>query len=265
MRAPGPGYMYQPEDPWLKLRDLLFECMGMVPPDQGARYATAVQIGGSNSGPSVTVRDGASRQTVLQIQQPQMMAQGCNGMATVQVFVQDGAVLNATEGNEVLRLEVSGQSGTAGGTFYVDATKGALFSVSGDNVIEVKAFLESSVAGEPLVVSREKIVQANVHWGTSMSPQGELYASSMLVIAEAGNSDWVAIPHGAKGMIVVTSDATLLSALTAEFSTTPDDAGFKYEVLDPASNGCPIVLGVNYVRFVTTGAINIGPVFQYYI
>ncbi len=171
------------------------------------------------------------------------------------------------EPNQYLVADVTYATEGRGGEFTVGLTRGTVLSVGGVDVISIKAYFQSNLLGEPLVVPFAKRVQATVTWPTSFNPK-EAKFSLPGVLAEnldgvAVPTAWFKIPRQAESMMVLTDVPTALPALVAEFSSS-DIAGTTvlYRTLDPNANGTPIEAGMEFVRFTSTTLMRVVPVFS---
>jgi len=250
-----------------QFRDLLRACLGEAPGGLGHRFASPIQQGRSNSGVPQVINSG-SPVTILNLTDGQFVKQGDNGLASIHVSIDVGEPNDIGEQvpNNVLRLLVYWQSGNAGGVAPIDATRGSMIVVGGDNVVRIEAYMESVISGAPLVIYAPVTVQANVHWEGSVNPKSAMYAPPFVTLVAATPSDWISIPNQAESMITLSPEPDLFPDLLAEFSTDETDSGIKYATRDPNANGTPIVQGVNFVRFThDTEGMTVCPVFQHYI
>jgi hypothetical protein len=228
-------------------------------------------------GPPKIVRPTADpnyKESILKIDLKTVVPLGYQGMATIHVQVQDAEIVPVETRadpppNAMLLLDLRWQSGAAGGEYTTDGTRGAVLTVGGTDTIELDARLVSSVQGEDVVAYATKRVEATVSWYTSGTKDG-MDALPMLDLAAPEppattvTSDWFPIPLGARSMIALSDTPTGFPTLVAEFATNNDAGGtaIKYRTLNPNANGTPIVLGVEFVRFVSTVAMRISPVFE---
>lgn len=145
------------------------------PPEAGSVYG----IGLRNSGApqtllAVSAPVAAQRVDLLKgVGAPQVVEN--MGCATVHVSVKDGAshAPFATPPNQRIRLAVDWQTGRGGGSAFIDATQGTMFTMNGATVVNVSATLVSNLLDEgtglpvPLIGGNDKILEASVQWGTA--------------------------------------------------------------------------------------------------
>lgn len=207
----------------------------------------------------------AEKELLLRIHRPVDYA-GYDGLASVHVYESDVDILGTglENTNSRLVLEVSFASGDAGGgsnvstilgrqPIFIDATRGAYFTVPGSNTIRVEAYLQSSVAGAPLSIFATKRVEASVHWRTSINPIKSRWSPPSISLTAGVPSAFVQIPRQAESMIALTNNPAALGTLTAHFATdNTGTSGPKYSVINPFVNSAPITSGVEFVRYTST-------------
>lgn len=226
------------------------------------------------SGPQTEVFPDGHPQQVLKISLKEVQPAGYHGLSSVHVFAADKTPapfdINLPP-NQMLLLDVSWQSGLAGGQATIDATRGTFFTVSGSAAITINARLVSSIEGEPIFPWSSKLVEASVHWGTSISPKSAMVTTPTQLLAFPDFiSDYIPIPQQATSMIALTSEPVFLPGLVANFFTSnlhPAEVALKYKTINPNANGTPIVHGVEFVRFTQRDAeeMRVFPTFELWL
>lgn len=251
------------------VRDELRECLGLAP-DRAGQLASPYEQGVSNSGAAV-VTNADQSVSIITLKRPQMVNAGCEGLASVHVWVGDvGPQLAADETvNSRLQLLVSWQSGNGGGEdVLVDATRGSYFTVGGATALNVSAKFVTTKSGFATVPLIAKRVEVTVHWRTSINPVKAMITLPTIDTPEAGGPGaFMRIPQHAISMIALSPTPLLLPRLQADFAQSAVAGTIRYATLNPNANGTPIVHGVEFVRFDQLDDITmqVVPTFQLWI
>lgn len=227
------------------------------------RKAKPKEYGQGHSGPQRHFRPGDAH-LLLNIGVEEIVPQGYYGMATIHVATRLGEILDngVAVPNAVLIGHLEWQNGMAGGMEDLDLTRGAVIPVGATTSINLKAQMQSSVTGEPVVAFAEIIAEATVCWQTS-STQDPPMSQPSVVLAPGVFSPFYEIPSQAKTMLALGTPAAAYATLIAEFtSTNVAGAGIRYQIPDPMRNGCPVRNGVNFVRFFNTVAMTVFPTWE---
>lgn len=226
---------------------------------------TEIGVGFSGTLKELKVGDEAG---LLKVDIAQVQPDGFQGLASVEVTVKDVTAIALAEGdvaNGVVMLDVTWQSGIAGGEMTVDATRGTCFAVGGMNAVNIRARWASADGG-PIKIAATKRLEATVHWLGSISPKAAKVTLPSVTLAGGGAaSAWLPIPLQAESMIALSTVPASLPGLIAEFSGANGAAGVgstRYRTLNPNANGTPIVAGVEFVRFTGPDAMVVTPVFE---
>ncbi len=132
------------------------------------------------------------------------------GCATVHVAVKDGrsrAPFIAGTPNQRIQLFVDWQTGRGGGSALVDATQGAMFTMNGATVVNVRAtFVANALdagTGLPvaLVGGNDKTLEASIQWGTATF-QPAFFPVGSIALLEATPSIALPVPRQARKVSV---------------------------------------------------------------
>lgn len=182
------------------------------------------------------------------------------GMASIHVDVEDVPNEHASAPNQKLVLDISWNSGRGGGTARVDIDRGGVFTVGAADIVTAVARIipATDAAFTP---GNHKRVEASVCWGGSISPKPALFTSEGITVNPAGTTARIAIPKQAASLMVITDDPANYGTLQARFYRETAFGGAPMATtLNPFANATPIVSGMEFVNFVTTGACVVTPV-----